>query len=202
MLTEHLGEAETAKPSDRPTHNGPSGGSADILARLDWTEDDAAEVVQCTAQGDHRSLTSSMAGDTPRFRSASRLLGVPIQEVNQTTSDDASTTPAKGSYWSSCAAADPARLAGPTSDRTSARCHSTIVSSRWTCRASPNTVQLSWAMVAVSGPVGWGQLLCRARLTCHLTYLRLISRGFDRDRRAGLSRWQSSLMACRQPCSG
>ena len=54
----------------------------------------------------------------------------------------------------------------------------------------------------MGGPVGCGQLLCRARLTCHLTYLRLISRGLERCRRAGLSRRQSRVMACRQPCSG
>jgi hypothetical protein len=31
-------------------------------------------------------------------------------------------------------------------------------------------------MVAVAGQVVWGQVLCRARLTCHLTYLRLTGR--------------------------
>jgi hypothetical protein len=71
-----------------------------------------------------------------------------------------------------------------------------------TMSAKPNTVQVEVLMVAVAGRVGCGQLAGRARLTCHLTYLRLISRGFDRDRRAGLSRWQSSLIARRQPCSG
>ena len=56
-------------------------------------------------------------------------------------------------------------------------------------------------MVAVGGPVGWGQLLCRARLTCHLTYLRLTRRGLERCRRAGLSRRQSSQIACLHPWS-
>lgn len=56
-------------------------------------------------------------------------------------------------------------------------------------------------MVALGGPVGRGQSLWRDRFTCHLTYLRLISRGFERWRRVGLSRWQSSQIACRQPWS-
>ena len=56
--------------------------------------------------------------------------------------------------------------------------------------------------MVTGGPVGRGQLRCRARLTCHLTYLRLITLGFDRGLRIGLSRWQSRMMACRQPCSG
>jgi hypothetical protein len=64
---------------------------------------------------------------------------------------------------------------------------------------SPNTVQLGAWIVVRGGPVGWGQVLCRARLTCHLTYLRLMSRGLLRCRRAGLSRRQSSTMAWRQP---
>ncbi len=48
------------------------------------------------------------------------------------------------------------------------------------------------------GPVGWGQLAWWARLTCHLGILRLISRGFDRIRRAGLRRAQIMVMARRQ----
>lgn len=66
---------------------------------------------------------------------------------------------------------------------------------------SPNTVQLGAWIVAMGGPVGWGQVWCRARLTCHLTYLRLMSRGLLRCRRAGLSRRQSNTMAWRQPWS-
>ncbi len=38
------------------------------------------------------------------------------------------------------------------------------------------------------GCVGWGQLAWWARLTCHLTYLRLMTRGLARTRRGGLSR--------------
>ena len=53
----------------------------------------------------------------------------------------------------------------------------------------------------MGGRVGDGHSRCRARLTCHLTYLRLISRGLDRCRRVGLSRRQSSQMAWRQPWS-
>lgn len=56
-------------------------------------------------------------------------------------------------------------------------------------------------MVVVGGPVGWGQSRWRARLTCHLTYLRFTTRGLLRGRRAGLSRRQSSTMAWRQPWS-
>lgn len=59
-------------------------------------------------------------------------------------------------------------------------------------------IPLSWGprMVASGGPVGWGQLWCRARLTCHLGILRLMSRGLARSRRLGLSRPQSWAMAC------
>ena len=35
----------------------------------------------------------------------------------------------------------------------------------------------------MGGPVGWGQLVWRARLTCHLGILRLMSRGLERRRR-------------------
>jgi hypothetical protein len=35
-------------------------------------------------------------------------------------------------------------------------------------------------MVASGGLVGWGQSRCRARFTCHLTYLRLMTRGLLR----------------------
>ena len=61
--------------------------------------------------------------------------------------------------------------------------------------SNPNTVHLSVEMVAVGGPVGWGQSRWWARLTCHLTYLRFTSLGLERCRRAGLSRRQSSTMA-------
>ena len=50
-------------------------------------------------------------------------------------------------------------------------------------------------MVVVGGPVGCGQLVCRARLMCHLEYLRLISRGLDRRRRIGLSRRHNKTKA-------
>jgi hypothetical protein len=56
-------------------------------------------------------------------------------------------------------------------------------------------------MVASGVWVGCGQSWCRARLMCHLTYLRLIRRGLARGRRVGLSRRQSSTMAWRQPWS-
>ena len=56
-------------------------------------------------------------------------------------------------------------------------------------------------MVAMDAPVGCGQSRCRVRLTCHLTYLRLTTRGLERCRRAGLSRRQSSQIACRHPWS-
>ena len=39
----------------------------------------------------------------------------------------------------------------------------------------------------MGGPAGWGQLAWWARLTCHLAYLRLITRGAERCRREGLS---------------
>ena len=67
--------------------------------------------------------------------------------------------------------------------------------------AEGNTVQLGGLMVAVGAPVGCGQSRCRARLTCHLTYLRLTRRGLERWRRAGLSRRQSSQIARLQPWS-
>jgi hypothetical protein len=50
----------------------------------------------------------------------------------------------------------------------------------------------------VGGPVGCGQSRCRARLTCHRGILRLISRGLERSRRAGLSRRQSWTIAWAQ----
>ncbi len=62
-----------------------------------------------------------------------------------------------------------------------------------------NTVQLGGRMVAMDAPVGCGQSRCRVRLTCHLTYLRLTTRGLERCRRAGLSRRQSSQIACLHP---
>ncbi len=56
-------------------------------------------------------------------------------------------------------------------------------------------------MVICGGPVGWGQLRCLARLTCHFGILRLMRCGLARRRRAGLSRLQSSTIAWRQPWS-
>lgn len=56
-------------------------------------------------------------------------------------------------------------------------------------------------MLVVGGPLGWGQLACRDRLTCHRGILRLIRRGFDRRRRTGLSRRHSKITACAQPWS-
>ena len=56
-------------------------------------------------------------------------------------------------------------------------------------------------MVVTAGPVGWGQWAWWARLTCHLTYLRLTRRGLERLRLAGLSRWQIKTMTWRQPWS-
>ena len=53
-------------------------------------------------------------------------------------------------------------------------------------------------MVGVGGPVGWGQLAWRVRLTCHLGIFRLINLGLDRSRRTGLSRRQSRQMAWAQ----
>lgn len=50
-------------------------------------------------------------------------------------------------------------------------------------------------MVGVGGLVGWGQLVCRARLTCHLGILRLIRRGLARSRRFGFNRRQTSMSA-------
>jgi hypothetical protein len=49
------------------------------------------------------------------------------------------------------------------------------------------------------GPVGWGQSVWRARLTCHLGILRLMRRGFERSRRAGLIRRHSRATARAQP---
>jgi len=54
-------------------------------------------------------------------------------------------------------------------------------------------------MAMIGGPVGWGQLAWRARLTCHLGILRLMSRGFDRGRLVGFSRRQSRMRARAQP---
>ncbi len=56
-------------------------------------------------------------------------------------------------------------------------------------------------MVGVGGPLGWGQSAWRARLTCHLEYLRLMTRGQDRCRRIGLSRRRSWMIARRHPWS-
>ncbi len=56
-------------------------------------------------------------------------------------------------------------------------------------------------MVVTGGPVGWGQLAWRARLTCHLGILRLINRGQDRSRRFGFSRRTTSASAWAQPWS-
>jgi len=67
--------------------------------------------------------------------------------------------------------------------------------------ASPNTVQLGARMVARGGPVGWGQLAWRARLTCQRGILRLMRWGLERGRRVGLRRRHSSVMARRQPRS-
>ncbi len=41
----------------------------------------------------------------------------------------------------------------------------------------------SWVrwMIGTGGWLGWGQLACRARLTCHLGILRLIRRGLERS---------------------
>jgi len=50
-------------------------------------------------------------------------------------------------------------------------------------------------MVVTGRLVGWGQLLWRARLTCHLGILRLISRGLDRSRRIGFNRAHNMVMA-------
>lgn len=48
-------------------------------------------------------------------------------------------------------------------------------------------------------PVGWGQWRWRARLTCHLGILRLMSRGLERSRRLGLRRRHSRMIARAQP---
>ena len=56
-------------------------------------------------------------------------------------------------------------------------------------------------MVVMGGPVGCGQLACRARLTCQRGILRLMSRGFDRRRRTGLSRRHSRIRASAHPWS-
>ncbi len=48
------------------------------------------------------------------------------------------------------------------------------------------------------GRSGWGQCWWRDRLTCHLVYLRLTTRGLARGRRCGRSLAMSSLMAWRQ----
>ena len=53
-------------------------------------------------------------------------------------------------------------------------------------------------MIGVGGLAGCGQLACRARLTCHLGILRLISRGLDRSRRFGFSRRQIRTSAWAQ----
>ena len=56
-------------------------------------------------------------------------------------------------------------------------------------------------MVMLVVSPGCGQWRWRARLTCHLTYLRLIRRGLDRRRRIGFKRRTSSAMAWRHPWS-
>jgi hypothetical protein len=53
-------------------------------------------------------------------------------------------------------------------------------------------------MVVIGGPVGCGQLVWQARLTCHRGILRLINRGLERSRRTGFSRRQSWTMAWAQ----
>src|SRR5665647_1520503 len=53
--------------------------------------------------------------------------------------------------------------------------------------------------MACSGSrLGWGQLWWWDRLTCHLVYLRLTTRGLARGLRRGRSRRMSSPMAWRQ----
>lgn len=95
-------------------------------------------------------------------------------------------------YPSDAACSSPDR--GPTQHRSGAR--------QEPVRAfSPNTVQLGARMVACGGPVGWGQVAWCARLTCHLTYLRLMTRGLERCLRTGFRRRQSRVMACRHPFS-
>ena len=69
----------------------------------------------------------------------------------------------------------------------------------WERGSSPNTVQLRWRMVALGGPVGWGQLAWTARLTCHLVYFLFTTRGAERRLRAGLSRRRSRLRKSSQP---
>ena len=56
-------------------------------------------------------------------------------------------------------------------------------------------------MVVRGGWVGWGQLAWWARLTCHFDILRLMTRGFDLSRRAGLSLRQSSARTWSQLAS-
>jgi hypothetical protein len=56
-------------------------------------------------------------------------------------------------------------------------------------------------MVAMGGPVGWIHSACQERLTCHLGILRLMTWGFERRRRMGLSRWRRWTMARRQVAS-
>ena len=63
-----------------------------------------------------------------------------------------------------------------------------------------NTVQLI--------RIGWrwvggrlGPVRCRARLTCHLTYLRLIDWGLERRRRSGLSRGRAGDGVAPEPWS-
>jgi hypothetical protein len=53
-------------------------------------------------------------------------------------------------------------------------------------------------MAAVGGLVGWSQSACHERVTCHLGILRLMTCGFDRRRRMGLSRCSRWTMARRQ----
>ena len=62
-------------------------------------------------------------------------------------------------------------------------------------RTNSNTVQLGGMMVGVGGLVGRGQSRWRARLTCHLGFLRLMTRGLARRRRTGLSRCTIRAMA-------
>ena len=57
-------------------------------------------------------------------------------------------------------------------------------------------------MVATGGPVDWGQVAWWERLTCHLGILRLMTRGAERRRRAGLRRAISRCRKVSQSRSG
>ena len=64
---------------------------------------------------------------------------------------------------------------------------------------------IPFSLYVLDGWDGWagglGQWVWRARLTCHLGILRLISLGFERCRRVGLSRRHNMTMARVQPWS-